>query len=118
MHSRPSLRALALSGCALGLLSGCSAFQKSCGGNQDYLAARERPPLVMPAGITGSERIGGQKLVVPAVSPTPDKLDPQPQCLDEPPGYFKRKPAPPPADTSAPSAQPASPPVEPKPPGA
>ena len=110
MHSRPSLRAVTLLGFTLVLLAGCSTTGKSCGGNQDYLEARERPPLQMPEGVTGSERVGGQKMVIPPVSPTPDKLDPQPQCLDDPPGYFKRKTAPPPA-------APAAPPAEPKPPG-
>lgn len=77
-------------GCALALLAGCSTFGKSCGGNQDYVAARERPPLQMPAGVTGSERVGGSKMVIPPASPTPDQLDPAPRCLDEPPGYFRR----------------------------
>lgn len=90
MHSRPSLRAVALLGCALALLAGCSTTSKSCGGNQDYVTARERPPLEMPEGISGSERVGGSKMVIPQASPTPDKLDPAPKCLDEPPGFFKK----------------------------
>ena len=90
MHSRPSLRALALLGCALALLAGCSTTGKPCGGNQDYVTARERPPLEMPEGVTGSERVGGTKMVIPPISPTPDKLDPAPKCLDDPPGYFRR----------------------------
>jgi hypothetical protein len=53
-------------------------------------------------------------MVIPPVSPTPDKLDPQPKCLDDPPGYFKRKTAPSPA---TPAAAPAAPPAETKPPG-
>jgi len=110
MHSRPSLRTVAVLGSALALLAGCSTTNKSCGGNQDYLEARERPPLQMPEGVTGSERLGGQKMVIPPVSPTPEKLDPPPKCLDDPPGFFKRKTDPPPA---APGAAPA----EPKPPG-
>lgn len=90
MHSRPSLRALALLGSALALLAGCSTTGKSCGGNQDYVTARERPPLQIPEGVTGSERIGSSKMIIPPASPTPDKLDPAPKCLDEPPGYFKK----------------------------
>lgn len=109
MQSRPSLRAVAVLGSTLALLAGCSTTGSSCGGNRDYLEARERPPLQMPAGVTGSERVGGQRMVIPPVSPTPDKLDPQPKCLDDPPGYFKRKTPPPGAPATAP--------VEPKPPG-
>jgi hypothetical protein len=90
MQSRPSLRTVTLLGCALALLAGCSTTGKSCGGNEEYLKARERPPLQMPEGVTGSERVGGTKLVIPPVSPTPDKLDPAPKCLDDPPGFFKR----------------------------
>jgi hypothetical protein len=103
---------VAVLGCALALLAGCSTTSRSCGGNQDYLEARERPPLQMPEGVTGSERVGGQKLVIPPVSPTSEALDPQPACLDDPPGYFKRKTAP----TPPPDA-PAAPAAEPKPPG-
>lgn len=90
MQSRSSLRAVAVLGCALALLASCSTIGKSCGGNQDYLQARERPPLVMPEGVTGSERVGGQRMVIPPISPTPDTLDPAPNCLDQPPGYFRR----------------------------
>jgi hypothetical protein len=97
--------------CVLAGTAGCSSFtERSCGGSKDYLEARERPPLQMPEGVSGSERVGGQKMVIPPVSPTPDQLDPQPKCLDDPPGYFKRKTAPPPAAPAAPAA-------EPKPPG-
>jgi hypothetical protein len=74
--------ALALAGC--GTTSSCKT------GSQDYLAARERPRLQMPEGVAGSERLGGSALVIPAVSPTPDKLDPAPRCLDDPPGFFRR----------------------------
>jgi len=30
------------------------------------------------------------QMIIPAASATPDKLDPAPRCLDEPPGYFRR----------------------------
>ena len=117
MHSRPSLRAVALLGCTLALTAGCSTTSQPCGGNQDYLEARERPPLQMPEGVSGSERVGGQKMVIPPVSPTPDKLDPPPKCLDDPPGFFKRKTATPPAAPGAPPATPDAPSADPKPPG-
>lgn len=71
-------------------LAGCGTTTSCKTGNQDYLAARERPRLQMPEGVAGSERLGGSALVIPAVSPTPDKLDPAPRCLDDPPGFFRR----------------------------
>lgn len=91
MPSRPSWRRYALWGLPLiaVLLAGCSTTT-SCEGDEDYKSARERPPLQMPAGVAGSERIGSTPLVIPPASPTPEKLDPAPQCIDEPPGYFKR----------------------------
>ena len=90
MFSSPSLRTPALAALAVVALAGCSTTSSCKTGNQDYLAARERPPLQMPEGVAGSERIGGSALVIPAISPTPDKLDPAPRCLDEPPGFFRR----------------------------
>jgi hypothetical protein len=71
-------------------LAGCGGTPTCKPGNQDYLQARERPRLQMPPGVAGSERIGGTALVIPQASPTPDKLDPEPRCLDEPPAYFRR----------------------------
>jgi hypothetical protein len=85
----PSLRPIVLAGLALAL-AGCGTTSPCKTGNQDYLQARERPRLQLPEGVTGSERLGGTVLVIPAVSPTPDKLDPAPRCLDEPPGFFRR----------------------------
>jgi hypothetical protein len=85
----PSLRPIVLAGFALAL-AGCGTTNPCKTGNQDYLQARERPRLQLPEGVTGSERLGGTVLVIPAVSPTPDKLDPAPRCLDEPPGFFRR----------------------------
>jgi uncharacterized lipoprotein len=87
--SKPSLRFAALIAVSAISLWGCGTT-RSCGGDQQYLQARERPPLQMPAGVTGSERMTATQMVVPPASPTPDKLDPSPRCLDEPPGYFKR----------------------------
>jgi hypothetical protein len=84
-----SLRPILLAGLALAL-AGCGTTHACKTGNQDYLQARERPRLQLPEGVTGSERLGGTLLVIPAVSPTPDKLDPAPVCLDEPPGFFRR----------------------------
>ena len=89
MYSRPSLRLLALLGVLLAALAGCGTTG-SCEGDQQYMQAKERPPLQMPAGVTGSERINSTPMVIPPASPTPDKLDPAPHCLDEPPGFFRR----------------------------
>jgi hypothetical protein len=86
---RPSLLLLVLPGLSLAVLAGC-ASSNPCGGNQDYLAARDRPQLQMPEGVTGSERLGGSALAIPMADPSPDKLDPAPACLDQPPGFFRR----------------------------
>jgi len=86
---RPSLLLLVLPGLSLAVLAGC-ASSNPCGGNQDYLAARDRPQLQLPEGVTGSERLGGSALTIPTVDPNPDKLDPAPACLDQPPGFFRR----------------------------
>ena len=84
-----TFRAIALAGLAVAL-AGCGTTSSCQTGNQDYLQARERPKLQMPQGVAGSERLGGTALVIPPASPTPDKLDPAPRCLDEPPGFFRR----------------------------
>jgi hypothetical protein len=86
---RPSLRLLVLPGMALAALTGC-ATQNPCGDDPEYLAARERPRLEMPEGVTGSERLGGGMNIPPA-APDPAKLDPAPKCLDQPPAYFGPK---------------------------
>lgn len=72
-------------------LAGCGTT-RSCGGNDEYLAAVDRPPLRMPTELTASERM--TPLVIPPASPSPGTLDPAPRCLDEPPGYFRRVAAP------------------------
>jgi hypothetical protein len=87
--SRPTLRLLVLPGLSFALLAGC-ASSNPCGGNQDYLSARNRPQLQLPEGVTGSERLGGSVLAIPMVDPNPDKLDPAPACIDQPPGFFRR----------------------------
>jgi hypothetical protein len=84
-----SLRMIALAGLAFAL-AGCGTTRSCQTGNEDYLEARERPKLQMPENVAGSERLGGTVLVIPPASPTPDKLDPAPRCLDEPPGFFRR----------------------------
>lgn len=89
MLPSPSIRAYTLAALAI-LLAGCSTTNSCKTGNQDYLTARERPRLQLPEGVAGSERLGGSALVIPAISPTPDTLDPAPRCLDEPPGFFRR----------------------------
>jgi hypothetical protein len=87
--SSPSLRLLILPGMALAALTGC-ATRNPCGDNPEYLAARERPRLEMPAGVTGSERLSGGMNIPPA-APDPAKLEPVPKCLDQPPAYFGPK---------------------------
>lgn len=68
-------------------LAGCGTT-RSCGGNDEYLSAVDRPPIRVPAELTASERVA--PLVIPAAAPTTVRLDPAPRCLDEPPGYFAR----------------------------
>ena len=84
---RLSLPYLSLLAALLPALAGCNT-QRSCGGNQDYLAAVDRPPLQLPPGLVASERV--DPLQIPAASPTPVRLDPAPRCLDQPPPYFAR----------------------------
>ena len=120
----PSPLRILLPAFLLAVLAGCSTTQ-SCGGNQDYLQAKERPLLELPPSLVASERI--KPVVIPPLAPDTQKLDPQPACLDYPPPFFAKKPAPakpvtPPA-TGAPAAPPApavpapqqEPPVEPQP---
>jgi hypothetical protein len=105
---RPTL--LALTGAALlaTLLTGCGTT-RSCGGNQDYLQARERPPVQLPEGITGSERIGAGSMRIPAAAPDAEKLDPPPRCLEEPPSFFRRAPGSSPSTPAAAPTQEAAP---------
>jgi hypothetical protein len=85
----PRLLALAL---PLAALAGCSSMSsRSCGGDTDYLQAVERPPIQLPPEVTPTERI--QPMQIPAADPNPQKLDPMPRCLDEPPKFFARKAA-------------------------
>jgi hypothetical protein len=88
--SRPTLRLLVLPGLSFAVLAGC-ASNNPCGGNQDYLAARDRPQLQLPEGVTGSERLGGSAMVIPPAAPDPQKLDPAPKCLDQPPPFFGKQ---------------------------
>jgi hypothetical protein len=69
------------------LLAGCGTTQ-SCGGNDEYLQAVDRPPLNLPEGIPATERIS--PLTIPPAAPDTAKLDPMPRCLDEPPQFFAR----------------------------
>jgi hypothetical protein len=87
LMSSPASLVSALSVAAL--LAGCGTTNP-CAGNTAYLEARDRPRLQMPEGVPGSERLGGG-LIIPPVAPDPVKLDPVPQCLDEPPSFFGRK---------------------------
>ncbi len=79
-----------LSAISLLALAGCGTTN-SCGGNDAYLKAQERPRLNLPPSVVGSERIA--PIVIPPPAPDPVKLDPQPRCLDYPPQYFARPPA-------------------------
>jgi len=80
---------LVLAGLAVTALAGC-ATQNPCAEDSEYLAARDRPRLQLPEGVTGSERLGGT-MTIPPAAPDAAKLDPQPQCLDQPPSYFGNK---------------------------
>ena len=88
----------------LAALAGCST-SRPCFDSTAYLAATERPPLAMPQGVPGSERL--TPLVIPPADANPQQLDPQPRCLDEPPAYFG-KPTP---LTGKPAAAPAGKPA-------
>jgi hypothetical protein len=92
MPTTPSIRPFVLAGLALAL-GGCSTTSPCRVDNAEYLQAQERPRLQLPEGVTGSEGLAGSALAIPPVSPTPDKLDPAPRCLDEPPLFAKRAPA-------------------------
>ena len=85
--SVPPLRLL-LPALAAVALAGCGTTQ-SCGGNQDYLTAKERPRLDLPPGVMTIEREA--PVVIPPAAPDPQKLDPQPRCLDFPPPFFAKK---------------------------
>ena len=102
-----SLRFAVLPGLAcVALLAGC-ATSNPCGGNSEYMTARERPKLQLPEGVTGSERLSsGTAMNIPPVAPDAAKLDPQPQCLDQPPPYSTKK-APKPGSTTAEPPRPA-----------
>jgi ketosteroid isomerase-like protein len=87
---RPIPLRLLLLALPLVALAGCSSSpQRACGGNTDYLAAVERPPLQLPPEIVPTERM--KPLAIPPVDPVPNVLDPVPACLDQPPRYFARK---------------------------
>jgi hypothetical protein len=58
----------------------------------EYLTARDKPKLVLPEGVSGSERLGGGTAMnIPPAAPDAAKLDPQPNCLDQPPPYAPPK---------------------------
>jgi hypothetical protein len=89
---------LVLPALLLAALAGCGTTQ-SCGGNEDYLKAQERPRLQLPPSMVASERVA--PIVIPPAAPDAQKLDPQPRCLDYPPPFFASK--------KPPSGQPAAP---------
>jgi len=94
---RPTPLRLFLPAFSLLALAGC-ASTNSCGGNDAYLKAQERPRLDLPPGVFGSERIA--PIVIPPAAPDPYRLDPEPRCLDYPPQFFAR----PPAESGSPEA--------------
>ena len=65
-------------------LGACHSAPK-CEGDREYLQAIERPRLTLPANVTASERMA--PLVIPPAAPDPERLEPAPNCLDEPPSY-------------------------------
>ena len=65
-------------------LVACSSNPK-CSGDREYLEGVERPRLQLPAHVTASERMA--PLVIPPAALDAAKLDPAPNCLDEPPSY-------------------------------
>jgi hypothetical protein len=87
----PSIRPLLLASVAL-LLAGCGTTKTCQVDNAEYLQAQERPRLQLPEGVPGSERLAAGVLTVPPVGPNPEKLDPVPRCLDQPPSFFGRAP--------------------------
>ena len=104
-----SLRHAVLPGLAcVVLLSGC-ATNNPCGGNTEYLAARDRPKLQLPEGVTGSERLSaGTTMNIPPAAPDAARLDPAPQCLDQPPPYSTKKAPRPESTPAAPPPAPAT----------
>jgi hypothetical protein len=83
----PLLSLLVVAGCSA--LPGGDEKRPNCGGDTEYLQAVERPPLRLPPEITPTER--AQPMAIPPVDPAPQKLDPVPACLDQPPKFFTRK---------------------------
>ena len=65
-------------------LGACHSTPK-CQGDDEYLQAVDRPRLSLPAHVTASERMA--PLVIPPAAADPERLDPAPNCLDEPPPY-------------------------------
>jgi hypothetical protein len=71
------------------LLTGCNTLRPCSTENAEYQTAQDRPRLQMPAGVPGSEKLGGGMIIPPPAKETA-KLDPPPKCLDEPPSFFAR----------------------------
>jgi hypothetical protein len=66
------------------ILTACNSTPK-CVRDDEYLQATERHRLDLPANVTASERMA--PLVIPPAAADPERLDPAPECLDEPPPY-------------------------------
>lgn len=74
------------------LTSGCHLFSKlnvDCHSPQDYVRARQMPPLTVPPGLDSPNTQSA--LVIPTVELAPPPPGPKDTCLDIPPKY---KPAP------------------------
>jgi uncharacterized lipoprotein len=72
--------AVTMSGCAL-----LGKLQPNCHKPQEYQAAREVPPLIVPEGLDKPNTSGA--LVVPTVQLAPPPPGRKDTCLDIPPRY-------------------------------
>jgi uncharacterized lipoprotein len=72
--------AMAMSGCHL-----LGKLQPDCHKPQEYQAAREVAPLIVPAGLDKPNTSGA--LVIPTVQLAPPPPGPKETCLDVPPRY-------------------------------
>jgi uncharacterized lipoprotein len=72
--------AVAMSGCHL-----LGKLQPNCHKPQEYQAAKEVSPLIVPAGLDKPNTSGA--LVVPVVTLAPPPPGPKDACLDVPPRY-------------------------------
>ena len=79
---------IVMAAAAAACLSGCNLlnkFQPNCHKPQEYQAAKEVSPLIVPAGLDKPNTSGA--LVVPVVTLAPPPPGPKDACLDVPPRY-------------------------------